>query len=105
MIHYLTIGYIDKKAVQNREILGVKPLSNEIMVFLKKFTDNDPIDGYAFEGEDLEVTKFFIKCPWYSPRRNKTTEKFAISVKRMFCCVVADIEHGRLIDECELDFR
>lgn len=98
MLHFLTVGYLDKKSIKRREINPVRPITDEIINLLKQFSDNKSENAWTFEGESVFVTRYYIKCPWYTLQRNRTSEKFAISAKEIFGCTIADIEHGNVLE-------
>lgn len=103
MLHYLTIGFLDEVAVQRGSVQALKPLTDEILSLMAEFADSGSQGQPTFEGETLRITKYFIKCPWYAPSYNRTTERFALAAKQIFGCVVADIKRGQLIEAHELE--
>ncbi len=102
MLHYLTIGFLDELAVQRGKIHPIKPLTDEILFLLDEFADSGNREQPAFEGETVTVTEYFIKCPWYTPFLNRTTERFALAAAQIFGCTIADIKHARLIEAQKL---
>lgn len=100
MLHYLTVGFLDVSAVLRREIRTTSPLSEPVRLLLSKY-----LDGGAkpeMEGSPVDVTESYVKCPWGgSAERIRTAERFAVAAMTAGC-VVADIEHGRIVTLAEL---
>lgn len=96
MLHYITIGFLDEGAAKHREIRPLAPIPLGLVALLQQFLDSQA-PPFMIEGMPVTLHKEWIRCPWYAPKRNRTVEKFAVEASRKFRCVLADIEHGRVI--------
>lgn len=96
MIHFLTVGYLDARAVNRRQIVSGTALPYEVESLIFEFSGAPEL--FVFEGTPVEFNRLYVRCVWFGPKRNTTSEKFAIEAHRRFGCVVADIEHGRLVE-------
>ena len=100
LIHHLTVGFLDEAAVRRRELTPLRPISEPVLSLLAQFLDAGN-EHQTMEGGKLEVSGFFIRCPWYMPTRNRTAERFSVKAMELGC-LVADLEHARLVTLDEL---
>jgi hypothetical protein len=90
----LTIGYF--RLVAYRSLSFERPVDERLLELVKRHRDS------AETGFTAEVTAEWVRCPWWlGGRRIATTERIAREALRMGC-VVADVEHHRLIGEADL---
>jgi len=96
MLHFLTIGFLDKDAVRVRRIVVNRPLPPEVFELLDRYLD-EPTGPPKMEGQAVVITPNYIECPWMALRLNKTGEAFALAAQNTFGCTVADIGHAAVI--------
>src|SRR4051812_46220934 len=99
MIHLLTVGFLDVQAAKRATLKTVALLDKDtVKALLAKYTDAPGAAVPTFEGAPVTIGPGFVRCPWYTPRENRTSIRFALDVQASTGCVVADIEHGRIIE-------
>lgn len=102
MFHYLTIGFLDPNGVRTREIVTSRPLPAQLLAELAPFLDADQTT-YRMDGQPVIVTDSYVKCPWWIvSKRVRNAERFALLALRHHGCVIADVEHARVVSLQEL---
>jgi hypothetical protein len=98
MQHYLTIGFLNPDAVPLRRIEVQARLDPELLSrLLRKYSDSTNPSKPTFEGNAVVVREGYVRCPWYLSHPVETSVKFALELQEATGCVMADVEHGRLI--------
>jgi hypothetical protein len=102
LIHFLTAGHLDPIAVGRREIVVTRPLDVATVIeCVRRYADPDS-DLTLLDGSPLERTDGYVRCLWYAPRLQVRAVRFVLELHQRTGCVVADVEHARLIDHTEL---
>lgn len=102
MLHLLTAGHLDEAAALRATLRVLRPLDERVLArLLDEFRDRDSAVP-TFEQQPVTVAGGCVRCPWYTPRVNVTSIRFLLALQANTGCVVADIEHGRIVDAAEL---
>jgi hypothetical protein len=102
MLHFLTAGYIDQDAARGAALRVIRPLDERVLQqLLNEFSDRNS-RTLTFEQKPVTVDHGCVRCPWYMPRMNVTSVRFLLALQAATDCVIADIEHGRIVDAAEL---
>lgn len=99
MLHFLTIGYLDVSRIERRVVTPLKSAWEDVIPLASHYgfvdeTTSEPINGCSFSGGAVRV-------PWFSPWFVPAAVKLAIQASKLGL-VVADVEHGRVVDAREL---
>lgn len=104
MLHFLTVGYLDEAAVGRAQLSLVRPLDSELIArLLLQYRDKTDSTDPTFEQHRVIVGDGYVRCPWYSPRFNRTSVQFALALSEAAGCLMADVEHARCIARGELE--
>ncbi len=88
MIHYLTLGHLDPEAIRECAAVAVKPLDAGIV---RRVTAE-------FPSVRVEYKDGCVVLPWHGLGPTGPNEEFALRLKRLTGCLIADRRSGRLID-------
>ena len=98
MFHYLTAGYIDETAVSAGKVVVLAPLNEAVLSQLvNQYRDQTTSDEITFEGKPIRIKEGYVRCPWYTPFVNRTSLKFILALHGATNCLIADVEHGRMV--------
>jgi hypothetical protein len=102
MLHFLTAGHLDESAARQAQLRVLAPLDERILQrLLDEFRDQDSPE-FTFEQKPVLLKEGCVRCPWYMPRTNFTSIRFVLALHTATECVIADIEHGRIVAPAEL---
>jgi hypothetical protein len=103
MLHFLTAGHLDEAAVLQGRLRARVPLDETVLArLLDQYGDRNASGEITFEQKPVTVIQGCVRCPWYMPRTNATSVQFILALQAATGCVIADIEHGRIITPAEL---
>jgi hypothetical protein len=103
MLHFLTAGHLDIAAAKECRVHVIVPLDAAIVARLaEKYRDDVGSAAITFEGGRLVADAGYVRCPWYMPKLNRTSIRFIVELQALTLCVVADIEHGRVLGTADL---
>src|SRR5262245_38524273 len=103
MLHFLTAGHIDEAAAQRGELRILAPIDEAVFARLvDEYRDKPASNEINFEQKRVSLNQGSVRCPWYMPRINLTSIKFILALQAETGCVIADIEHGRIVTTAEL---
>jgi len=103
MIHRLSLGHLDPEAVCDRKAVVRKPLDMaSVHRLLGELGEIDEQGRPTLDGEPVEFHDGYLACRWLGGRPNRTLEEFALRLQRETGCLVADREHGRVIEAQQL---
>jgi hypothetical protein len=99
MVHWLTLGHLDPEAVRQLRAVVLRPLDmNLVMCLLRELGTVDK-KGNAWLGAfPVRFEQGYISCGWLGAVRNRVAEDFARRLQGETGCLVADIQHGEIID-------
>jgi hypothetical protein len=104
MIHNLTIGHLDIRAIDERRSVVLKPLDEAAVDRHLKALGHHEREGWTLDGMPVEQKEGYLVCRWLvGPRRNLVAEEFALRLQRDTGCEIVDREHYRLIEPGQLD--
>lgn len=104
MIHNLTMGHLDPAQIEKRQALVLRTLDDKLVKrLLAEMCDRDSEGRDTLDGLLVEYKDGCVVARWLvGSYRNRKAEELAVRLHRMTGCVIADREHGRLIDPEEL---
>jgi hypothetical protein len=104
MIHILTMGHLDRSAVGRREAIVLRPLDLGIVNrLLQELGGTDGQGRPTLNGVPEEIKNGTVACRWWvGGYRNRAAEEFALRLQKETGCVLADREHGRVIEADQL---
>jgi hypothetical protein len=105
MIHRLTLGHLDPDAItrEGRAVV-LKPLDMELVRrLLSELGESDRDGRWTLDGDDVTVHDGYVIVPWQGGWRNRIAEEFALRLEDQTGCVIADREHGRLVEPSQLE--
>ena len=88
MIHELTIGHLDPKAVENRLAIALRRLDEEAVARVLA----------EFPGLEVERHAGYLVAPWHGRDDGIRGEQFAARLQAETGCLVADRRNGRIVD-------
>jgi hypothetical protein len=99
MIHALTMGHIDPDAVCSRKAVVRQPLEMSIVErLISELGEADAEGRWRLGGSRVEFYEGYIAVPWLGGGTNYVAEEFAVRLQEETGCVLADREHGRVIE-------
>jgi len=102
MLHFLTAGHIDEAAARRGELRVLASLDNGVATrLLDQYRDRSSGE-ITFAQRPVELRDGCVRCPWYTPQVNLVSIKFVLALQAETRCVIADIEHGRIVTPAEL---
>ena len=103
MIHRLTLGHFDPSAIRDRVMDLKRPLDMPVVSrLLAELGDVDDRGCWTLDGEGVRFHDGTIVIPWQGGWINRVAEEFALRLNRETGCLIADREHGRVIDPGKL---
>ncbi len=104
MIHNLIIGHLDPHAIDERRAIVLEPLDPGIVAKHLRALGSRDNTGWTLDGMPVEEKDGYLVCRWLvGPRRNLVAEEFALRIQRGTGCLIADREHYRLVEPCQLE--
>jgi hypothetical protein len=99
------MGHLDPDAVKNRQAVVLRPLDGRmIQQVLHEIGVMDPEGRETLDGLPIDAKDGCVIARWLvGSFRNRAAEEFAIRLHQKTDCLIADREHGRLIDPGELE--
>lgn len=98
MIHNLTIGHLDVRAVEERKAVVLRPLDEAVVSRHLSALGHQDHNAWTLDGMPVEQHDGYVVCRWLvGPRRNFVAEEFALRMIRDTGCQVIDREHSRAI--------
>ncbi len=99
MIHRLTLGHLDPKAIINNRMVSVQePLDMGIVHrLLAELGKVDSRGRWTLDDDTVKLHEDYLVIPWQGGWRNRIAEEFALRLHRDTACVMADREHARII--------
>ena len=93
MIHNLTVGHLDADGVVT------KPLDMRVVRSLLDEMGETNAEGVpTIGGWKVRFEDGCVILPWKGGKTNHVAEEFALRLQRRTGCIVADLEHGWLIN-------
>jgi hypothetical protein len=103
MLHRLTIGHLDRAAVERRQTVPTKALEMDVVHrLLAELGEKDAEGNVTLGGSRVKFENAAISCIWKGGRTNREAEEFALRMQEDTGCVVADVGGYRVIDPGEL---
>lgn len=103
MIHNLTIGHLDPIAIADRRAVVLRPLDSTAVQRRLEELGSVEEGLWTLDGLPVILKEGYLVCRWLvGPRTNRAAEELAIRLGRDTGCVVADREHGRIVDPADL---
>jgi hypothetical protein len=104
MIHRLTLGHLDPAAIiRDGAVVVLKALDmNTVRRLLAALGAVDAQGRWTLRGEDVKFHEGYLDVPWQGGWRNKFAEEFALRLQQETGCLIADREHGRVIEPKQL---
>jgi hypothetical protein len=103
MLHFLTVGHLDEAAVREARLLVLRPLDSQILMrLLSQYRDEKDSAEPFFEKHHVVIDRGAVRCPWYTPRLNRTAVQFSLALADAAGCQIADVEHGRVLARADL---
>jgi hypothetical protein len=97
LIHNITAGHFDQTSAVTR------PLDMRIVRRLLAELGGTDADGTpTLDGWKVRFEAGCAILPWQGGRTNRVTEEFAIRLQQETGCILADREHGRVIEAGQL---
>jgi hypothetical protein len=97
VIHNITAGHFDAEGAVIKP-LDMRTVNRLLDQFGERNTDGAPTLG----GWRVRVEGGCVVLPWKGGRTNRMAEEFALRLQRETGCILADREHGRLINPDDL---
>lgn len=104
MIHNLMLGHLDPDAVQSRKGVALRPLDRRVVrALLQELGERDSEGRDTLGSLHVEYKDGCVVARWrVGTLRNRVAEEFAVRLQARTGCLIADREHGRLIDAEQL---
>ena len=103
MLHRLTIGHLDRAAVERRQNVPTKALEMDVVHrLLAELGEKDAEGKVTLGGSKVKFENAAVSCIWKGGRTNRVAEEFALRMQKETGCVVADVGGYRVIDQGEL---
>jgi hypothetical protein len=88
VIHYLTVGHLDPKALRECAAVAIRPLDETAVRRVLA----------EFPGIKAEHRDGYIVLPWHVLGPVGVSEAFALRIHELTGCLIADQRNGRLIE-------
>lgn len=100
MIHNLTMGHFDPKAVVERQAVALRALDRKLVThLLHEMGERDSEGRDTLDGLPVDYKDGCVVARWMvGSFRNHKAEEFAVRLHQGTGCLIADREHGRLIE-------
>jgi len=99
MVHWLTIGHFDPESLKQMKISVLRPLDMDLVMRLLRAYGTVDEQGNAWLGTfPVKFHEGYIACLWLGATQNRVAEDFARRLQVESGCVVADIQHGGIVD-------
>jgi hypothetical protein len=100
VIHNLTMGHFDPEAIADRQAVPLRTLDSQLVRrLLDEVGERDNEGRDTLGGLPVEYQNGCVVARWLvGSLRNRKAEEFAVKLHRRTGCLIADREHGRLID-------
>jgi hypothetical protein len=69
---------------------------------LRELGERDGQGRPTLDGEPVEIHAGYLTCRWLGGRPNRVLEEFALRLQHESGCLLADREHGRVVEASEL---
>ncbi len=103
MIHNLTLGHLDIRAIDERRAIPLKPLDPTVVSRHLNALGRKEGERWTLGGMPVEQRDGYLVCRWMvGPRRNLLAEEFALRLSRETGCEIADREHYRILSPADL---
>jgi hypothetical protein len=103
MLHRLTIGHLDRAAVERRQTVPTKALEMDVVHrLLAELGEKDAEGNVTLDDSPVKFENAAISCIWKGGRTNRVAEEFALRMQEETGCVVADVGGYRVIEPGEL---
>jgi hypothetical protein len=104
MIHRLTLGHLDPAAVRrDGAAVVLKPLEmRAVHRLLAELGRVDSQGNWTLGDDEVTFRDGCIVVHWQGGWRNLVAEEFALRLHQETGCVIADREHGRVIEADQL---
>jgi len=104
MIHRLTLGHLDPAAItQDGGAVVFKSLDmSAVRRLLAELGVVDAQGGWTLDDDEVKIHDGYIVVPWQGGWRNRAAEEFALRLQQETGCLIADREHGRVIEPEQL---
>jgi hypothetical protein len=103
MLHRLTVGHLDRAAVERRQMVPTRALEMDVVYrLLAELGEKDAEGHVTLGGCKVEFENAAVSCLWKGVRTNRVVEEFALRMQSETGCVIADVGGYRVIDAGEL---
>ncbi len=104
MIHILTMGHLDSSAVLRRQAAVPRPLEMGVVNrLLRELGEIDEQGRPTLGGAPVKISGETVACRWWvGGHCNRVAEEFALRLQKETGCLMADVEHSRIIEPEQL---
>ena len=104
MIHRLTLGHLDPAAVERDGSAVVLKFLDMSVVhrLLVELAVVDAHGRWTLDDDEVRFHDGYVVVPWKGGWCNRAAEEFALRLQRQTGCLIADREHGRVIEPEQL---
>ncbi len=103
MIHNLTIGHLDPAAIADRRAVVLRPMDPTAVRRRLEELGSVEEGAWTLDGLPVALKDGYLVCRWLvGPVTNRAAEELAIRLGRDTGCMIADREHGRIVDPASL---
>ena len=103
MLHYLTIGFLDREQIAKGNAVVLQPLNQEqVLGILARY-------GGVLDGDVIRFPTFSARyrdgvlvCPWGWSNDSRIVDAVAGAIASACGCLVADVRNGRIIEPRQL---
>jgi hypothetical protein len=95
MFHSLTIGHFDRDGIDRREVLDVRPLTDDELDAIQQRVREQ---GFTEDIREFLDERGVLVVPWLSWPTRRLAAATARAAHELFGAVVADVSHAALID-------
>jgi hypothetical protein len=102
VIHRLTLGHLDAAAIHDRMAVVLKPLDMAATRRILAELGKEDQGRWTLDGDDVRFHDGYVVVPWQGGWTNRVAEEFALRLRIETGCLIADREHGRLVEPGQL---
>jgi hypothetical protein len=104
MIHRLTLGHLDAAAItRDGGAVVLKPLDmSAVHRLLVELGQLDAQGEWTLDDGVVEFHDGYVVVPWQGGWRNLVAEELALRLQQETGCLIADREHGRVVEPAQL---
>jgi hypothetical protein len=88
VIHYMTVGHLDPEALRECAAVAIRPHDDTAVRRVLA----------EFPGVKAEHRDGYMVLPWHGLGLTRVSEAFALRIRELTGCLIADRRNGRLIE-------